>query len=532
LKNALPVAPASNVTYVIFPGTAATDLSTETIGSVLTVINAASDYSVVLKPQVHSLATVRGLENVANIPSGGSSPAQIADAIWDEARSGHVAAGSFGQYVVTDAGSGLSSDASILLRPTTHSLATIRGIENDSVMTIAGVTNTATLINALNDIDGSAVTLHAGTHSNVTIQGVSNYLNLPGVTLDGTSSAGSITGLVLTGGSGTTAFYDGQLVTITGGTGAGQARTILDYRGDTNLATVTREFATAPDATSEFLVTAADIPAILEAGTAQAGAAGTITLDAQASAVNSTYVDEWIMITAGTGIGQTRVIGVYNGTTKVATVVPNWTTTPDATSVYQIIPAARVDVAAWAGNAVTASGGNPDVNVESIDAIDSALTVFVKDSIATIAGVTNVQTQISALNNIDGSAVTLHAGTHSNATIQGIQNWSNLSGTFSDLTTQVTGIVPASFNAGAIDAAALATDAGQEIADRMLVRNIEGGDDSGRTVGEALAALRNRVQISSDSLIVYRNDDSTVWWHASIATTGASVFLTDANPDV
>ena len=38
--------------------------------------------------------------------------------------------------------------------------------------TIAGDTNTATLIGALNDIDGSGVTLHAGTHSNVTIQGV------------------------------------------------------------------------------------------------------------------------------------------------------------------------------------------------------------------------------------------------------------------------------------------------------------------------------------------------------------------------
>jgi hypothetical protein len=219
----------------------------------------------------------------------------------------------------------------------------------------------------------------------------STQSNDPRITLSGTASSGSITGLVLAGGSGTTAFYDGQLVALTGGTGVGQARTILDYRGDNNLATVTREFATAPDGTSNFIVMAADIPAILEAGTAQGGAAGTITLDAQASAIDSTYVDAWIMITAGTGLGQTRVIGVYNGTTKVATVTPNWTTTPDATSVYQVVPAARVDVAAWAGNAVTASGGNPDVNVESIDAIDSTLTVFVKDSIATIAGVTNVQ---------------------------------------------------------------------------------------------------------------------------------------------
>lgn len=34
----------------------------------------------------------------------------------------------------------------------------------------------------------------------------------------------------------------------------------------------------------------------------------------------------------------------------------------------------RVDVGSWLGNAVTASGGNPDVNVESIDDIDAPTT--------------------------------------------------------------------------------------------------------------------------------------------------------------
>jgi hypothetical protein len=571
----------------------------------------SSNASILLRPTTHSLATVRGIENVANIPSGGSTPAQIADAVWDEAMSAHTGLGTFGlasqvasagsvsrggSTSVITLGSGETtvddvhigaflavqypdgtwvggivddydgSDQSVALRsalPVSASSTTyvlfqgspafdassdtvtigasnitmnanvvqvsgdaaaadnleagfdgtgydsgITVFVKDSVATITGVTNTATLINALNDIDGSAVTLHAGTHSNVTIQGVSNYLNLPRVTLDGTSSEGSITGLVLTGGSGTTSFYDGQLVIITSGTGAGQARTILDYRGDTNLATVTREFATAPDGTSVFVVTAADIPAILEAGTAQAGAVGSITLDAQASAVNNTYVDAWIMITAGTGIGQTRVIGVYNGTTKVATVVPNWTTTPDGTSVYQVIPAARVDVAAWAGNAVTASGGNPDVNVESIDAIDSALTVFVKDSIATIAGVTNVSTEIAALNDIDGSAVTLNDG----------------------------GLTAAKFAAGAVDAAALATDAGQEIADQVLDRNMATGADSGtsaiRTPRDALRTLRNRVASDGTQIYVYQEDDTTIKWTASITTVvSTNPHISGADPN-
>ena len=36
--------------------------------------------------------------------------------------------------------------------------------------------------------------------------------------------------------------------------------------------------------------------------------------------------------TSGTGSGQTRVITAYNTTSKVASVYPNWTTPPDATT--------------------------------------------------------------------------------------------------------------------------------------------------------------------------------------------------------
>jgi hypothetical protein len=169
------------------------------------------------------------------------------------------------------------------------------------------------------------------------------------ITLSGTASAGSSTTITLTGGVATNGYYDGQYVTITSGTGAGQSRTILSYVGATTVATVTRDWANAPDATSVFSVMSADVPAILEAGTAQAGGVATITLDANASAINDTYKNNFIMITGGTGIGQTRLIGAYVGATKVVTIIPNWTTPPDATSVYQILPAARVDVGGWAG---------------------------------------------------------------------------------------------------------------------------------------------------------------------------------------
>jgi hypothetical protein len=104
-----------------------------------------------------------------------------------------------------------------------------------------------------------------------------------------------------------------------------------------------------------------DYPAILEAGTAQAGGAATITLDASASGIASTYVGNHIMITAGTGVGQTRLISAYNGS-QVCTITPVWTTNPDSTSVYQIVPMARVDVSKVAGTLQTANDNGADIN--------------------------------------------------------------------------------------------------------------------------------------------------------------------------
>ena len=68
--------------------------------------------------------------------------------------------------------------------------------------------------------------------------------------------------------------------------------------------------------------------------TAQAGAAGTITLAAGASAADLTgFV---ITIDGGTGVGQTRVITGYDSATKIANVYPEWETEPDATSEYVV----------------------------------------------------------------------------------------------------------------------------------------------------------------------------------------------------
>lgn len=79
-------------------------------------------------------------------------------------------------------------------------------------------------------------------------------------------------------------------------------------------------------------------PTTSNSGTAQAGSTSSITLESGASAANDTYNGQVVYISAGTGAGQSRAIADYVGSTKVATVITNWATAPDNTSVYEVYP--------------------------------------------------------------------------------------------------------------------------------------------------------------------------------------------------
>jgi hypothetical protein len=233
-----------------------------------------------------------------------------------------------------------------------------------------------------------------------TVTDITNAVKTTQVILTGTASAGSATTITLTGGTATAGLYDGCLVVITAGTGAGQARTILSYAANT-IATVTRDWVTAPSSDSVFSVYAADVAGLLEAGTATAGGASTITLDAGADTTVDIYKNNFIMITGGTGIGQCRLIGAYSAG-RVATILPAWTTQPDATSVYQIIPFGWVDVGGVAGTAQTAGDlaalinalndlSAADVNAE----VDTALAELNLDHLMKIAVDTNFATTVN-----------------------------------------------------------------------------------------------------------------------------------------
>ena len=71
----------------------------------------------------------------------------------------------------------------------------------------------------------------------------------------GTAQAGSTDTITLDSGSlSTNDIYNGSTITITAGTGSGQIRIISDYVGSSRVATVSENFTTQPDATSEFKV--------------------------------------------------------------------------------------------------------------------------------------------------------------------------------------------------------------------------------------------------------------------------------------
>lgn len=113
-------------------------------------------------------------------------------------------------------------------------------------------------------------------------------------------------------------------VYIYSGVGAGQIRQIASNTATTlTWATV----GTAPTSTSRYLIIGFD------AGTATAGTSTTIT-----DSTKSWAVDRWknyaVRILAGTGAGQIRPIA--SNTSTAITIVGNWATNPDSTSIFSI----------------------------------------------------------------------------------------------------------------------------------------------------------------------------------------------------
>lgn len=147
----------------------------------------------------------------------------------------------------------------------------------------------------------------------------------------------------------------------------------------------------------------------LASGTAQAGAAGSITLAAGETSTNDLYNNTKILLTGGTGSGQSRIITDYNGTTKVATVAPNWVTNPDNTSTYEIQAAdSYLDgyTSTRAGYLDELSSTNMPADLDAVladtnelqgDWVDGGRLDLILDSRSTQTSVNTIDTNVDAI---------------------------------------------------------------------------------------------------------------------------------------
>jgi len=100
----------------------------------------------------------------------------------------------------------------------------------------------------------------------------------------------------------------------------------IDLKSNVTLQGVGRNTSTITGSGSGEIVT----------GTAQSATASTIVLAAGESAVDHFHKGNLVYISSGTGAGQYRFIKEYTGATKTVDVSMDWSTTPDATSVYTV----------------------------------------------------------------------------------------------------------------------------------------------------------------------------------------------------
>lgn len=158
-----------------------------------------------------------------------------------------------------------------------------------------------------------------------------------------------------------------EVTTITGSNGMGY---ITLTATEMNFSMVGLAFKVASGPKNTLATLYPRVLPIIFAGTASAGAAGSITLATDIPAILDLLLGCIVRTTGGTGGGgannQARVITGFT-TGRVAAVTPNWETTPDGTTTYDVLLTEGAllrlaDVIAFNRVAGTFAGGRPEVN--------------------------------------------------------------------------------------------------------------------------------------------------------------------------
>ncbi len=372
-------------------------------------------------------------------------------------------------------------------------------------------------------------------------------------------------------------FFNGSILLYEHTDGSMEANIISNYTGSNRSAAMQNPWTVAPS-TGTYTIfpgtKAADLGDVWEAtasahstvgtfgqvnapsltGTASAGAAGEIRL-AGGVATNDYYNDAAIKLTKGTGAGQTREISDYTGSNTSAKLTTDWITTPDATSEFVVIPkgsqagatvptaaqnAAQVWNEARTDRTQAGSFGQYVLSQQTGESTSGA-TIGAVNTVVSVLEIAGTLNTLDDLNNIDGSGVTLHAGTHSAVTIEAVTNIGSqvslLGGSYSDVTISAVleaatasgvtlhpGTHSAATIAGVSNIGTIASAGRDDMARSLLSLSV----GNSRIVQEYLWPLRNRVEIEGSTVTVYKPDDTTSSWTGSLST--ATFALSGVNP--
>jgi len=132
---------------------------------------------------------------------------------------------------------------------------------------------------------------------------------------------------------------------------------------ETGALTVDQDYIVLPEIVFDsFFPSAAGNPlpifGIMDWGTAQASAAGTLVHRSGLNLPDDTLNGATEMIYGGTGIGQSRIAHDFANATDTSSVAPNWTTTPDGTSLYATMATPQANTSAPIVANMTQLGGS------------------------------------------------------------------------------------------------------------------------------------------------------------------------------
>lgn len=245
----------------------------------------------------------------------------------------------------------------------------------------------------------------------------------------------------------------------------------------------------------------------LRTNTATGGAAGSITLDASASATDSLYNGAWVFVKSGTGLGQSRLITGYTGSTKVATITPNWTTNPDNTSVFAIFPAAYIaGVNGNVSGSVASVSGNVTGSVGSVVGAVASVTGNVNGNV--VGSVGSVTGAVGSVTGAVGSVT------------------GNVGGSVASVTTVSAGaITAASLAADTITAAKVASDVTDEIWAKACTEPtavVAASPTAIAALSWLLTLSRNTITQTSTTQILKADDTTTTVASSTVSDDGTT----------